>query len=244
VNKSTTDRGPLVAVVDSGVAAGHPHLEGLQLRSFSLEGAGSPLDRRPEASDRTGHGTACVAALYRANPRVEVLAIRLLDEELRTTAEAVAEAIRVAADEGAKVINLSLGSGRAESRSLLEEAVLYARERSAHCVAAAHPKGRQLWPADLPSVISAISHRSCPLSDLYRVEGPLPRFLAHGYPRPIEGRPPTANLYGPSFAAIHLSAKVAEILTRDSQLAFSDIVTCLEESCSGSWNETSTHPRS
>jgi len=234
---------PLVAVIDSGVATGHPHLDGLALRAFSLDGDAPPLDRQENAADRTGHGTACVAALYRANPQLEVLAIRLLDEDLRTTAEALAETIRIAADEGARIINLSLGSGKAEAKPLLEEAIRYAAERSAHCVAAAHPRGRSLWPADLPTVISAVSHRSCPLRDLYRVEGPLPRFLAHGYPRPIEGRPPTANLYGPSFAAVHLSARVAQLLASEPQLPFDGIVSALESECSGAWVDSSDDRR-
>jgi len=224
---------PLVAVLDSGVQADHPHLDGLQLRSFSLDGSGAPLTRSSDASDRTGHGTACIAALYRANPEVEVLAIRLLDEDLSTTADTLAEGIRIAANEGAQVINLSLGSNRPEAREVLAEAVDYATLHSATCIAAAHPRGGALWPADLQSVLSATSHRSCPLSDLYRVDGELPRYLAHGYPRPIEGRPPTANLYGPSFGAIHLSARVARLLAQDNRLDFGGLIAALDSACTG-----------
>ena len=222
-----------VAVLDSGLTVGHPHVAGLRVRGFGLLGHEPPLERTEDFSDVTGHGTAVTAALHRLLPDASVLAVRLLDDELRTTTAALCDAIRLAADEGARVINLSLGSGRDESRGPLADAVAHAAERGAVCVAAAHPRGRTLFPADLPTVISVTTHRSCPLADLFAVEGPLPRFLAHGHPRPIEGRAPTDNFFGPSFAAVHVAARVARLLEDASERTFDDVVTGLREQCSG-----------
>ena len=219
-----------VALIDSGVSAAHPHLAGLRVWGFSLEGDQSPFTQTAAFADRTGHGTACAAAMFRVYPHMELLAIRVLDDDLSTTYLNLAEAIRRAAQEGAKVINLSLGSLEVESRDPLAEATAEAHSLGAVCVAAAHPNGTPMWPADLPNVLSALSHRSCPLRDLYRVPGALPRFLCHGYPRPIEGRPPTDNMYGPSVAAAHLSARVARLKSRDD-LSFSALIGLLEAEC-------------
>lgn len=221
-----------VALLDSGVHGHHPHLAGLELRGFSLVGDAEPFVRDPGFADLTGHGTACAAAMYRLNPDIELLAIRVLDGDLSTSHQNLAEAIRQAADEGAAAINLSLGSMEEESRAALEAAVDYAAAAGALCVAAAHPSGLPLWPADLPSVISAQSHRSCPLGDMYRLEGDVPRFLCHGYPRPIEGRPPTDNMFGPSLASAHLTARVAEILASAPTGSFQALVATLEAQCS------------
>ena len=222
----------LVAILDSGVSPNHPHLQGLTVQGYSLDGDQPPFTRTDSYSDRTGHGTACAAAMFRLYPDIELLAVRVLDDDLSTTHLNLAEGIRLAAREGADVINLSLGSQEESSRTVLADAVDEAALLGAVCVAAAHPQGQRLWPADLPTVLSAQSHRSCPLSDLYRIPGPLPRFLCHGYPRPIEGRPPTDNLYGPSLAAAHLSARVARIKA-DSNPSFEDLVRLLEAECSG-----------
>ena len=172
-----------VAILDSGLSVDHPHLSGLRAEGFALHGDAPPLQRGSDWSDCTGHGTACTAALFRLVQDIDVLAIRLLDEELRTTTAALAAGIVEAAREGARVINLSLGSRADEARAPLEAAVREAAELGAVCVAAAHPRGRSLWPADLPTVLSATTHRSCPLRDLYRVRGEQPRYVAHGWPR-------------------------------------------------------------
>ena len=222
----------LVAMLDSGVAAGHPHLAGTPLRGFSLDGG----ERSDDFADRTGHGTACAAAFARLAPGVAILAVRLLDEDLRTTTAALAEGIVTASREGARVITLSLGSRAPESAPPLAEAIAEATTAGAVCVAAAHPRGLAMWPADLLDVVSARAHRSCPLADLYRVPGPLPRYVASGWPRPIEGRPTTDNLYGPSFAAVHVAGRVVQVLVRQPEASFDAVVAALDEAASGVWD--------
>lgn len=226
-----------VAIIDSGLTAEHPHVRDLQVRGFALVGDHAALSRSDDYSDVTGHGTAVAAALHRLLPTAPVLCIRLLDADLRTTTEALCGGIRAAAAEGARVLNLSLGSGRSEAEAPLAEAIAEANAAGAICVAAAHPRGRPLFPADLSSVISVTTHRSCPLADLLRVPGPRPRFLAHGYPRPIEGRPPTDNLFGPSFAAVHVAARVARLLDDAPHLRFDDVVAALRLQTTGTWEE-------
>ncbi len=226
---------PLVAVIDSGLAPSHPHVAGLCSTGFALYSEGGSFRQDPDHSDCTGHGTAVTAALHRVVPEAPVLAIRVLDEDLRCTSAVLVEAIRRAADAGAKIVNLSLGSGDPEATPLLQAAVDEVTALGAVCVAAAHPRGRPLWPADLSNVLSAQAHRSCPLDDLFRVPGPVPRYLTHGFPRPIDGQPPTQNLFGPSFAAIHLSARVARLLQADPGLDFVTLRELLDAECSGEW---------
>ena len=227
-----------VAIIDSGLTATHPHVRGLQARGFALSGDAPPLTRSPDFSDVTGHGTAVAAALHRLRPGTPLLCIRLLDDTLRTTTAALCAGIRAAADEGVAVINLSLGSSRPDAAGPLAAAVADAAARGAICVAAAHPRGRPLLPADLPGVISVTTHRTCPLADLLIVHGPRPRFLAHGFPRPIEGRIATDNFFGPSFAAVHVAARVAAILDASPGLGFDAVVTALRDQATGTWQET------
>jgi subtilisin family serine protease len=225
----------LVALIDSGVNPSHPHLAGTPVVGFGLDLEGEAAVPSPDFADRTGHGTACAAALVRVEPRVQVLAVRVLDDELRTSSRALAEAIVLSAERGARLLNLSLGSRVPEARPPLEAAVRRAADLGAICVAAAHPRDLPLWPADLPDVLSATTHASCPLGVLYRTGGPLPRYLACGWPRPIEGRPPTDNLFGPSVAAAHLCAQVASLLLREPGLELRGVVERLDRQCTGTW---------
>jgi hypothetical protein len=229
---------PLVAVIDSGLAASHPHIAGLRSNGFALYSEGDGFRQDPDNSDCTGHGTAVTASLHRMVPEAPVLAIRVLDEDLRCTSAVLGEAIRRAAGAGAKIVNLSLGSGDPEATPGLQAAVDEATSQGAVCVAAAHPHGHPLWPADLSNVLSAQAHRSCPLGDLFRVPGSVPRYLTHGFPRPIEGQPPTQNFFGPSFAAIHLSARVARLLQANPELDFVALRELLDAGCSGEWPAT------
>lgn len=192
---------PDVALLDSGVHAGHPHLRGLCCEGLALDGG--------SWRDVHGHGTACAAALHHAGPALSVLAVRVLDERLRARAEDLAAAIDRAVAEGARVVNLSLGSPRPESARVLGPAVARAATAGSLCVAAVGPC--PTWPAELPGVLGALACRRCPPDALLITPSPR-RFRLHGWPRPGPGRGPQANPFGASFAAARLSARVALLL--------------------------------
>jgi type VII secretion-associated serine protease mycosin len=115
---TTTGAGITVAVVDSGVDGAHPQLAGQVLPGFDFlrNAAGADFDC-------TSHGTAVasIIAAKHANgvgfeglaPGVKILPIRVSDHEEGTNGEAAppdvfAKAIRYAADQGARIINISL----------------------------------------------------------------------------------------------------------------------------------------
>jgi len=160
-----------VAVVDSGVDGSHPDLAGRIVAARSFVG-GSPYD------DANGHGTF-VAGEIAANPsnalgiaglafnaRLVVAKVVTPDGEVSLPAEVAG--IRWAADEGAKVINLSIGGVRdpfdstKDTYSPLEQAAVeYAYSKGAVVVAAAGngpqspatPWGYAAYPAALPHVL-------------------------------------------------------------------------------------------
>ncbi len=147
-----------VAVIDSGVCALHPDLEGVLLDGWDY------VENDPTPQDDYGHGCG-VASIIGAvanngvgmvgvAPNVAILPLRVLDAEGLGAYSAVAKAIVDATDRGATIINLSLGGYYPSS--LLQNAVAYATTRGVQVVAAAGNSSAQtiLYPAAYPDAIA------------------------------------------------------------------------------------------
>jgi serine protease len=109
--------GALIAVVDSGVDLGHPDLAS---KLVTLPGADFSDGQDADGpQDENGHGThvAGIAGAITNNgvgvagtaPGARIMPVRVLDQDGSGTTDQVATGIRFAADNGADVINLSLG---------------------------------------------------------------------------------------------------------------------------------------
>ncbi len=198
-----------IAVIDSGIHAGHPHLAGVPVEGLAVTSGSGGLGLVPDDRDVHGHGTAVAAAIARRGAPVRLIGVRVLDRALRCEAAALAFAIEAGARRGAVLINCSLATDAEGARDPLAAAVARAGERGAWVVAAAPATGRG-WPADLDGVIAAVAEPGCPPGRCVP-RGPL-RFGAHGAARPPEGRPRAGNLAGNSLAAAHLTALAAELV--------------------------------
>jgi subtilisin family serine protease len=160
-----------VAIVDSGIDGGHPEFRGRVPLARSWVG-GSPL------TDEEGHGTfvaGMIAATLNNNEGIAGIAFpaQLVIAKIARSDQTIdvrdeAEAIRWAADMGARVINLSIGglrdpfNPRRDTFSRLEaDAIEYAVRRGAVLVAAVGnsdeapqtPWPYASYPAALPHVI-------------------------------------------------------------------------------------------
>ena len=163
---TTTGQGVIVAVVDSG-SGPHPDLAENLLPGRSILGTVETQDGRD--IDASGHGThvAGIIAAVANNgiggsgvaPNAKILPIQVLDQAGQGDARDVAAGVRFAADNGARVINLSLG-GATESSSLTQ-AITYANDKGVLVVAAAGNGGaadKPKWPAslDLTLAVTAV----------------------------------------------------------------------------------------
>ena len=163
---TTTGQGVIVAVVDSG-SGPHPDLAENLLPGRSIIGTVESQDGKD--IDASGHGThvAGIIAAVANNgiggsgvaPNAKILPIQVLDQAGQGDARDVAAGVRFAADNGARVINLSLG-GATESLSL-SQAITYANDKGVLVVAAAGNGGaadKPKWPAslDLTLAVTAV----------------------------------------------------------------------------------------
>ncbi|MBK6013807.1 type VII secretion-associated serine protease mycosin [Streptomyces sp. MBT53] len=168
--KTSTGKGVTVALIDSGVQADIPDLQGQIV-------AGKDFSKRAgdERTDYDGHGTTMAVLIagtggrgatngsYGLAPGAKIMPIRVPDfvERNRTDgnqddfATSTAKAIRLAADSDAKVINISLGS-TAHSQQLTDS-VDYALSKGKLIFAAVGNTGDALneveYPAAIPGVV-------------------------------------------------------------------------------------------
>jgi subtilisin family serine protease len=202
-----TGRGVTVAVVDSGINPGHPHVGGVAVGvGFAADGT-----EHPDWVDRLGHGTAVAAAIREKAPDARLLAVRVFETALTTSVLALARAIDWAAAEGARLINLSLGTANPAHESLLQAAVERGLERGALVVSPAEHDGVRWLPGALPGAAGVQLDWDCP-RDAVRIQpgsNGQPVLQASGYPRPIPGVPPERNLKGISFAAANATGLLA-----------------------------------
>jgi subtilisin family serine protease len=210
-----------VAVIDSGVDASHPDLAGKILDAESFVGGSA-------RTDTLGHGTF-VAGLIGAGldngigiaglaPSSRLLVAKVVTKSRAIPVEAEAKAIRWAVDNGARVINMSLGGVRdpldpdRDTYSRLEaDAVAYAVSNGVVVVAAVgnsdqaptSPWKYASYPAALPHVlgvsattetggIPSFSNRDFIYNDL---AAPGLKILS-ALPRPLTARFPSCSEQG------------------------------------------------
>jgi subtilisin family serine protease len=160
----------LVAVIDSGIDLSHPEFQGRVAAAQSFVGG--------DVTDREGHGTFVAGLIAAAHENgqgiagvafpAQLLVAKVVRSDGTISPEAEAKAIRWAADNGARVINLSLGGLRDERRRdrdtysrLEQDAIEYAYGKGAVIVAAVGngdqapetPWTFASYPAALPHVI-------------------------------------------------------------------------------------------
>jgi subtilisin family serine protease len=222
-----TGRGVRVAVVDSGIHAGHPHITNAVDDGVAIRDDGS-LDA--DFADRLGHGTAVAAAIGEKAPDAVLLPVRVFWQTLSTRIAALVRGIDEAATRGADVINLSLGTTNRTHAAALRSAVDRAHAHGAVLVAALDDENVEWLPGSLDGVIPVRLDWTCP-RDTYRVgrAGDRRVLMASGYPRGIPQVPREWNLKGISFAVANASGFVARAVEAAPRAAPSEIVALLEE---------------
>ena len=198
-----------VAVVDSGVNVPHPHLPSVH-GGFSIDLHGREGD---DYVDRLGHGTAVAAAIHEKAPDAEIVVVKVFETKLATSVPTLVRAIDRAVEEGARLVNLSLGTPNDLRARQLRPAVDRALERGALIVSARAHDGALWVPGSMEGVVGVVLDWDQPRETVVAtsMDG-TPVLRASGYPRPIPGVPPRRNLHGISFAVANATGSLAAVL--------------------------------
>ncbi len=164
-------RGVTVAVVDTGIACEDygPFKKGTDLNATECVPGWNFVAGNDHANDDQGHGTHVAGTIAQSTNNTlgvtgvafgaRLMPVKVLNEEGWGTTADVADGIRWAADNGAHVINLSLGGPR--NSRVLQSAVDHARSMGVVVVAAAGNSGSSVgYPGASDGVIGVSATNS------------------------------------------------------------------------------------
>ncbi|MBR5011091.1 MAG: S8 family serine peptidase, partial [Clostridia bacterium] len=168
--------GVVVAVIDSGLDISHPDFKDAKISPFSKNFLGNSVNEDAYYRDQAGHGTFVTSQIAAVTDNgeglagiasgVELMILRCLAKNTSLkyaydsaydsgsgTVSKVSSAIKYAADNGADVINISLGM--TSNSATLVEAVNYASSKGVIIVAAVGNSGStsMYYPANCENVI-------------------------------------------------------------------------------------------
>jgi subtilisin family serine protease len=204
-----------IAVIDSGVHASHPHVNGVAGGVAILPDGREDTDY----TDRLGHGTAVTAVIREQAPDAQVFAVKIFHDSLAARIGPLLRAIEWSAHHGMDLINLSLGTSNPDHEAALRDAVAQAIQKQCRIVAAGDDAGIRWLPGTIEGVIAVELDWDCPRGEYRKHTQPGGRVIyrACGYPRPIPGVPVERNLKGLSFAVANVSGLLAAAESRPSR---------------------------
>lgn len=222
-----TGDGVVVAVVDSGIDPDHPAFEGRLVPGWDF------VDQDAELADENGHGTHVAGIIAASGPApgaargAKIMPVRVMDASGAASAQTVAQGVLWAAEQGAEVINLSIGDsgrlGRIRKDGPIAAAIRAVSDTAVVVVAAGNDdQFEQLFRAGVDAlVVVAVTD-----------DGQLAPFTNVGDPRSVaapgvnvrstvptapttlfpDGTDGTGTLSGTSMAAPFVSAEAAVLL--------------------------------
>jgi subtilisin family serine protease len=218
-----TGRGIRVAVVDSGVEAGHPALGGCVEEAAGIEvrvdGDGNTVDAPGPHPDAFGHATACAGIIHALAPEARITSVKVLGENLSGKAAGFLRGLAWAVEEGFDVINLSLGTNRRDWALAFYEVCDRAYFRNCFIVTAANNVARPSFPSMYGSVTSVACNLATDPFRFHYNPDPPTEFLARGIDVEVAWRGGgTVRGTGNSYAAPHIAGIAALIRSKHPQL--------------------------
>ncbi|HEX8736969.1 MAG TPA: S8 family serine peptidase [Pyrinomonadaceae bacterium] len=156
--KSRTGKGVQIAVIDSGIDANHPQLQGRVAESVEAVAEHKRVLFVPsESGDSAGHGTACAGIINSIAPAAELYSIKVLGAGGAGDGQAFLAGLEYAIKRKIRLINLSLGTTKPQFFAPLHDLLDRAYQAGCIVVAAANNLPQPSFPSVFSSSLISVS---------------------------------------------------------------------------------------
>jgi subtilisin len=216
----STGKGVKVCILDSGIEAEHPLVNGIDGAVAVEVGENDEVTVVDDAEgDLCGHGTACAGIVRSLAPDCSLFSVRVLGAGFTGSGTALLGGLRWAVEQGFQVINMSLSTTKSHFAGMLHEVADAAYFRRAILIASAHNMPVESYPWRFSSVISVGSHEEADALAFFYNPNPPVEFFARGVDVEVAWLGgSTARSTGNSFATPHISGICALILGKHPEL--------------------------
>ena len=219
-----------VAIIDSGIDISHPSIGviagGINI-SINKDGH---FIFSSDATDCTGHGTACAGIIRKKAPDAALYSVRIFDASLMADGRVLIAAIQWCIDNEMDVVNLSLGTTDVTFKASLQEVCRKAVDAGVILVAAESNDGYESYPAILPEVIGVTGGAIHEVDGFYYRKDHRIECVARGDEQRVcwlNGKHIMTE--GNSFAAPHITGIIAHLLEQHPKCSVQDIRLLLKE---------------
>jgi subtilisin family serine protease len=156
--KSRTGKGVGVAVIDSGIDADHPDLQGRVIESVEARTENKRVVFETSTTgDSAGHGTACAGIISKIAPEAEFYSIRVLGAGGLGDGQTFLAGLEYAIKKRYRLINLSLGTTKPQFFAPLHDLLDRAYQAGCIVVAAANNLPQPSFPSVFSSSLISVS---------------------------------------------------------------------------------------
>ena len=219
--KLATGRGVTVAIVDSGIDAAHPDLDGKIVESVEARVEGNRVVFEPSAAgDSAGHGTACAGIVTRIAAEAKMYSVKVLGAGGLGDGQAFLAGLEYAINNRYQIINLSLGTTKPQFFVPLHDLLDRAYQAGCVVVAAANNLPQPSFPSIFSSSLISVvkSTETDPMNFGFRF-GEVIELTAPGVNvRTAWPNGGYRNLTGNSFACPHIVGVIARLLEKHPEL--------------------------
>ena len=206
------------AVIDSGYSGG---MAGRTVSQTDVTGKGNP-------GDENGHGTAMADIILNHTPEnIKVMPIKVIDEEGRTSSLKLYLGLMYAIENQVDVINVSMTAYKSSHSSIVDAAILEARNQGIPVVVSAGNFGedtKDYSPANAAHAITVSAVNADKSFDPYSNCGEAVDYCAYGSME-VNG----AVAGGTSVSAAIVTAAAATALSNDDTLSYEGLIKVLDE---------------
>jgi len=216
-----TGRDVTVAIIDSGIDASHPDLDGKIVESVEARVDGKRVVFEScEAGDSAGHGTACASIVTGIASDAKIYSVKVLGAGGLGDGQAFLAGLEYAINKRYQIINLSLGTTKPQFFVPLHDLLDRAYQAGCVVVAAANNLPQPSFPSIFSSSLISVvkSTENDPMNFGFRF-GEVIELTAPGVNvRTAWPNGGYRNLTGNSFACPHVVGVIARLLERHPEL--------------------------